>query len=153
MKEKKIIMISFIFFILCSLTVVGFHTKKKEGSMCGIIFFKTQKLAELRNFYINKLGCELWMDQKDCLIFRSGNMLFGFCQRKELVTGGMVTFFYEEKESVDKAYEKFKSIATSSPKMNDKYQIYHFFARDPEGRNVEFQYFASKIDWDFNRYK
>jgi hypothetical protein len=153
MREIKIMLVSVLFLILFSLIVVGTHNQKKEEGMCGIIFFKTQKLAELKDFYLNEVGCELWMDQKDCLIFKSGNMLFGFCQREEVEPGGMVTFFYEKKEAVDKAYKKFKSIAISSPRMNEKYQIYHFFARDPEGRYVEFQYFDSKIDWNFSLYK
>ena len=80
MRDIKIITVSVLFLIFSSIILGGIHNQKREGSMCGIIFFKTQKLAELRNFYINKVGCELWMDQKDCLIFRAGNMLFGFCQ-------------------------------------------------------------------------
>jgi hypothetical protein len=153
MREKIIAAGMVLLFVLSTLIVSGAQNQKKEGGMCGIIFFKTQKLAELRDFYLHEVGCELWMDQKDCLIFKSGNMLFGFCQREQAETGGMVTFFYEKKKAVDKAYKKFKSIAISSPKMNEKYQIYHFFARDPEGRYVEFQYFDSKIDWNFSLYK
>jgi len=153
MREKKIMIISSLFLIFTTLIVVGTHNQKKEGGMCGIIFFKTQKLAELKDFYLNRIGCLLWMDQKDCLIFKSGNMLFGFCQRDEVEPGGMVTFFYEKKTEVDKAYERFKSVALSPPKMNEKYPIYHFFARDPEGRYVEFQFFTNKIDWNFNQYK
>ena len=62
---------------------------------------------------------------------------------------GLITFFYDRKERVDQAYEQFKALARTPPQMNKKYRIYHFFARDPEGRMIEFQYFADEIDWAF----
>jgi hypothetical protein len=45
-------------------------------------------LAGLREFYQNKVGCEVWLQQEDCIIMRHGNFLFGFCQRDEADTGG-----------------------------------------------------------------
>lgn len=38
-------------------------------------------------------------------------------------------------------YDKCKDIALFEPKDNPLYGIYHFYAIDPEGRNIEFQYF------------
>lgn len=122
---------------------------KKGGGMSGIVFFKTQKLEELKTFYLEKVGAVMWMDQGDCVILRFGNFLFGFCTRDKADLDALLTFFYEEREGVDKAYEKFKGIAEEPPKMNPKYPIYHFFARDPEGRAIEFQYFTDDIDWKF----
>lgn len=121
--------------------------------MSGIVFFKTLMLDELRTFYVEKVGCKMWLEQAECFILRFGNMLFGFCQREEADLDALVTFFYPAKEDVDKAYELFKSTAAAEPVMNDKYNIYHFFAKDPEGRNIEFQYFAGPIDWDFDKWK
>ena len=117
--------------------------------MYGIVFFKTQKLAELKDFYMKQVGCELWLEQGDCMILRSGNMLFGFCQRERADLQGMITFFYDSKERVDKAYKQFHSAALAPPKMNEKYRIYHFFARDPEDRMIEFQFFCDEINWNF----
>ena len=88
--------------------------------MSGIIFFKTQKLNLLKDFYINQVGCQLWMAQEDCIILKFGNMLFGFCQRDSADLDALITFFYEKKEAVDLAYEKFKSTAQAPPKMNPK---------------------------------
>jgi hypothetical protein len=124
----------------------------KETGMGGIIFFRTQKLPELRAFYGERLGCTVWIDQQDCVIFRYANMLFGFCQRDDVKLDGMITFFFESKEAVDRHYERFKEIAHSLPKDNPRYQIYHFFATDPEGRTIEFQYFNHPIAWEFDRY-
>jgi hypothetical protein len=81
------------------------------------------------------------MDQKDCIIFQHENMLLGFCQREESDLKGMITFYYPTKQEVDLVYKKFESIADSTPRDNPKYPIYHFFARDPENRILEFQYF------------
>jgi hypothetical protein len=121
--------------------------------MGGIIFFQTRKLDELKSFYIDEVGCSIWLEQGDCQIYRFANMLFGFCQRDQAPPGGLVTFFYEQKEEVDRQYLKFKDIALAPPKENPKYHIYHFFAKDPEGRMVEFQHFNDPIDWDFNSHR
>jgi hypothetical protein len=53
----------------------------------------------------------------------------------------MITFFYPTKEDVDAIYDMLKHISTSEPKVFEKYEIYQFFAQDPEGRAIEFQAF------------
>jgi len=117
------------------------ETKISKQQFGGIIFFQTMIQAELKQFYMKEVGCELWLDQGGCQIFKHGNMLFGFCQREKVDDKGMITFFYSSKEEVDKMYLKFKNIAAAEPKDNPLYRIYHFYAKDPEGRNIEFQYF------------
>lgn len=121
-----------------------------EGS--GIIFLTTENLNIVKDFYQNKLKCQLWLDQGSCTIYRYGNLLLGFCEGKKADTNGIITFFFKNKEDVRKAYSKMKNIAKSEPKENKKYRIYHFFAVDPEGRTIEFQCFLHPIDWDFNIY-
>jgi hypothetical protein len=132
---------------------LGPKKQQQEGGVSGIIFFKTQKLQELKVFYQEQVGCQLWMDQGDCLIFKFGNMLFGFCQRDKADLDTLITFFYEHKSEVDRMYKKFKQIAVSTPEQNKKYPIYNFFAHDPEGRMIEFQYFTNSINWDFEQYR
>ena len=114
--------------------------------MSGIVFFGTNKLDELKNFYINEVGCDIWLEQADCIIFRHGNFLLGFCRRAEADITGIVTFFFDSREEVDRFYKKFSSTAENPPAENEKYRIYHFFTRDPEGRKVEFQYFLHPVD-------
>ncbi len=116
--------------------------KKKDG---GIIFLRTAQLEKITDFYIDSVGCTLWLDQGGCRIFRHGNMLLGFCGSDKAETEGVITFFYPGKEGVDLAYEKFKNIADDPPKENPKYRIYHFYAEDPEGRVVEFQAFLHDL--------
>lgn len=103
-------------------------------------------LAELEEFYIEQIGCELWLDQGDCKLFRHGNFIFGLCDRDEAETQGMLTFFYSSREDVDRMYERFKQAAVSPPKYNERYSIYQFFAKDPEGRSLEFQYFDHPLE-------
>lgn len=115
--------------------------KQQKG---GIIFFQTQKQKEVSDFYTEKIGCSLWLGQGGCNVFQFENMLFGFCQREEADCLGMLSFKFSTREEVDNMYEKLKDIAMAEPVDNSLYRIYHFYAKDPEGRNIEFQYFWDK---------
>jgi len=141
-KKRILTIICVLFFTQVFLSYGGWD---KDQKVSGIIFFKTKMLPELNKFYLNEVGCTLWMDQGGCQIFKAGNMLFGFCHRDEAELDGVITFFYPSKEGVDHKYKQFKSIALSPPKTTEKYRIYHFFAKDPEGRIIEFQYFLDPI--------
>jgi hypothetical protein len=46
-------------------------------------------------------------------------------------------------------YERFRAEALDPPRDNPRYPIYNFFARDPEGRLIEFQMFTGDVDLDF----
>lgn len=109
--------------------------------MSGIVFLKTQEREKLKVFYQEQVHCRIWLEQADCIILQHGNFLFGFCQRDNVDNDTMLTFFYETEEEVNRIYNQLKSIASSVPTRNDKYNIYQFFARDPEGRPIEFQTF------------
>lgn len=113
--------------------------------MSGILFTKTKDLGPIKEFYTGQLGAEIWLEQADCTIFRHGNFLFGFCERDEIETQAMLTFFYESKEEVDRMYSILKASATSEPSQNAKYDIYQCFVRDPDGRTVELQYFNQPV--------
>jgi nitroreductase len=112
--------------------------------MSGLIFYKTEDLEMMDNIYSKKIGMELWLDQGGCKIYRHNNMLLGFCDRGESEVGGMITFFYDSDSEVDKLYQKFRDSATTEPRFNPDYNIYHFFAKDPEGRVLEFQVFKNQ---------
>lgn len=89
---------------------------------------------------------ELWLEQADCIILKHGNLLLGFCQREEPDTQGIITFVYENTDQVYNMYKKFRAEAMAEPVVNEKYNIYHFFAKDPEGRLVEFQNFLQQVN-------
>lgn len=113
--------------------------------MAGIVFLSTADLEKIRTFYLEEVGCTLWLDQGDCLIFQHENLLLGFMDRSRIDHGGLITFFYEEKSAVDRLHERFKDRAEAPPRMHPKYRIYHFFTQDPEGRRLEFQYFDHEL--------
>lgn len=118
------------------------NTTAKPG---GIIFFAAEKLDTTVNFYIDKIGCELWLDQGACKILKYSNMLFGFCETGKPDSQTVITFFYPEKKTVDSMYDKLRGIAKNPPSMNPRFRIYNFYAIDPEGRTIEFQYFNHEL--------
>ena len=116
--------------------------------MHGIVFFRTKNLSTIKEFYESIPNIELWLEQADCIVFKHGNLLVGFCQRENTDTQGMITFVYDSKEEVDtmKTWCNTHHVPLDSlPKENQKYRIYHFFARDPDGRAIEFQYFLDQM--------
>lgn len=115
-------------------------------TLSGIVFFKTTRLGEIVDFYLNDIGMRIWLEQEDCTILSHGNLLLGFCQRDSPDVEGMITFFYPEKGDVDEMYEALSGIATTEPVINERYEIYQFFAEDPEGRALEFQAFLHRIE-------
>jgi hypothetical protein len=112
--------------------------------MSGIVFMSTQMRDEIVSFYTSSFGMEIWLEQRDCTILRHDNLMIGFCQRENADTGGIVTFFYGSNEEVDGKYTQLQDLAEGPPRENDKYRIYHFFLRDPEGRRLEVQRFLDR---------
>jgi len=118
--------------------------------MAGIVFLKTNDLEKTKKFYMDKIGATIWVDQQDCIIFKHDNFLFGFCERGETDHGWLLTFFFRTSSEVDEIYEKTKDLAITKPIKNDKYNIYQFYAKDPEGRDIEFQAFLHEIDFNWD---
>ena len=113
--------------------------------MNGIVFYKTRKYKQVREFYESVLALDIWLEQKECVIYQYGNFLLGFCNREEADTESMITMFFDSRLKVDSFYKRLEHIAVEEPKYNSDYEIYHFFAEDPEGRTLEFQYFENDI--------
>lgn len=118
----------------------------------GLTFLKTRKRQEMVEFYTSKIGMSIWLEQPNITILGFGNILLGFNQLPEEQAAGepdvsgMYTFVYPSKEEVDQMYTAFQdSTADGPPRVNARYQIYQFFAKDPEGRALEFQAFLHPI--------
>jgi catechol-2,3-dioxygenase len=116
------------------------------SGLAGIVFFRTTMLNEIVEFYVTDIGMRVWLEQEDCVILSHGNLLLGFCDRETPEIDGLITFFYPTKEDVDEMYDMLSHIATSEPSASEKYEIYQFFAQDPEGRVIEFQTFLRPIE-------
>ncbi len=109
--------------------------------MSGIFFLSTMMRDEIVEFYTTRLELNIWIEQEDCTILRQDNLILGFCQRETADTGGIITFWYGSDKEVDDEYAKLADVAEGPPEVNEKYRIYHFFFRDPEGRMLEVQRF------------
>ncbi|MFB6301095.1 MAG: VOC family protein [Halobacteriales archaeon] len=114
--------------------------------MTGLVFFGTSQLEETVAFYTEEVGMEVWLEQSECTILKFDNMLLGFCEHQEAETEGTITFVSEDRDGVDAWYEQFADRAEDEPRVNEPFDIYNFFARDPEGRSIEFQTFLHPTD-------
>lgn len=114
--------------------------------MTGIVFFGTERHDDVVGFYRDVVGADVWLEQPGCTILEHGNLLVGFCDREETEDCGTVTFVYDDREAVDEMYERVGDAARDAPRENERYQIYQFFADDPDGRAVEFQTFLHEVD-------
>jgi nitroreductase len=113
--------------------------------MAGIVFLRTEDLEGTVAFYKGEVGMDIWLEQAECTLLRHGNLLLGFCQGPSADTEGVLTFYYPTKEDVDRMYEKMAGRAEAEPMENERYDIYHFFVKDPEKRIVEFQAFRKPM--------
>ena len=118
--------------------------------MSGLIFLKCKDLAMMKDFYTNTVKMKIWLEQPQICILRHGNFLIGFHEAGEIDDGCLLTFYYDTNEEVDAMYGPLKDTASFEPRVNEKYRIYHFFAKDPEGRNIEFQRFLHSVDDDWS---
>lgn len=119
--------------------------------MAGIVFYKTTDVEAVHAFYTSRMGCRLWHDQGACRIYSNGNLLIGFCKAEKADMQSVITFFYPSQEEVAHKYDELKDVATTEPLLNDRFNIYQFYAEDPEGRTVEVQFFNHDIGYDFAR--
>mmetsp|Transcript_12513 Transcript_12513/g.20814 ORF Transcript_12513/g.20814 Transcript_12513/m.20814 type:complete len:145 (-) Transcript_12513:50-484(-) len=115
----------------------------------GLIFLKTNMRSTIIDFYTKKTGMKIWLEQPNITILAHGNMILGFHQPEGSDftpdMQGMYTFVYPSRQEVDEMYEVLRDIADDAPRDNERYQIYQFFAKDPEGRALEFQAFLHPL--------
>jgi len=116
----------------------------------GIVFLSTTDLRGMVDFYTARVGASVWLDQGGCVILKHGNMLFGFCRGEEADTAGVITFFHGTREEVEAAHKALEQEAEHAPRENPEYRIYHFYARDPEGRRLEVQSFLHPLPGFFD---
>jgi catechol 2,3-dioxygenase-like lactoylglutathione lyase family enzyme len=113
----------------------------------GLVFFRTAALDDLLAFYVDTVGARVWHEQPDCTVLEHGAFRVGFCEADDpddAETEGVLTFVYPDRAGVDAAHDRLHEAgveADGEPRYNERYEIYQFFATDPEGRTVEFQTF------------
>lgn len=116
------------------------------AGMTGIVFYRTEQREAVVDFYTERLGFETWLEQEaGCRILRRENLLLGFCDGEETESDGIVTVVLETETAVNAMYEDLEAIADHPPDVNEEFDIYQFFAEDPDGRAVEVQTFRHEI--------
>jgi catechol 2,3-dioxygenase-like lactoylglutathione lyase family enzyme len=114
-----------------------------------VLFLYTADLPRTADFYENSLGLPLVLDQGACRIYGvSATGFVGFCQQGTAVgrtvanpEGVIITLVSED---VDGWYERLRGRGVAiekPPTLNETYNIYHLFVRDPNGYLVEIQRF------------
>ena len=58
---------------------------------------------------------------------------------------GIVTVYIADRNRVDTLYDRLDDCARDPPEENDQYDVYQFFAEDPDGRTVEVQTFLHPL--------
>lgn len=110
-----------------------------------ITFFYTRDLQATASFYEELLGLRLRIDQGLCRIYEvSRDGWVGFCQRAEAPLQPEGVIFTIVTPEVDAWYQHLLAQGVTfekPPAVNQQYQIYHCFLRDPNGYLIEIQRF------------
>ncbi len=112
-------------------------------------FYPVRDLAATRDFYEGILDLPLVRDQGACLIYKvSEHAYVGFCQHSDAPEphpGVMITLLSDDVDGVYDTLHAANVVTEGAPKTNDRFAIYHFFARDPNGYRVEVQRFLEPL--------
>jgi len=110
-----------------------------------IAFYGTKSVDATHRFYADALGLSLYLDQGTCRIYEvTKGGLVGFCEHLDIAVSGRSPIITLVTDEVDEVYENLVRLGHSPkerPKVNEQFQIYHFFVSDPNGYNVEIQKF------------
>jgi len=113
-----------------------------------VTFLHTDNLEATARFYEEILELPLVRDQGVCRIYKtSDDGYLGFCTHLDapVSTGIILTLVTS---SVDAWYETLLAKGVEilkPPAHNPKYQIYHFFFKDPNGYTLEIQRFDEPL--------
>ena len=112
-----------------------------------VTFVYTDDLAASAAFYETVLGLALALDQGGCRIYRVAKDAFlGICAKGKQTQepGGVILTFVTPDVDAWYAHLKAAGVALETPPAeNERYKVYHFFARDPGGYLIEFQRFLA----------
>ncbi|MHA2183108.1 MAG: VOC family protein [Promethearchaeota archaeon] len=110
-----------------------------------ITFLGTKDLKTTSDFYQDVLGLTIYKNQGLCLIFTiNPQSKIGFCTHMPVVHDEKSPILTLVTEEVDEIYNILinKGLKINEkPKINQKFNIYHFFLKDPNGYTIEIQKF------------
>jgi catechol 2,3-dioxygenase-like lactoylglutathione lyase family enzyme len=110
-----------------------------------ITFLGTEDLEATDKFYREVLGLDLYKDQGVCRIYEiAPGGKIGFCSHIKAVLEERSPIITLLTNDVDGVYHMLRQGGyelNEEPKINPKFNIYHFFVKDPNGYTVEVQRF------------
>ena len=111
----------------------------------SIMFLGTNDLEKTHHFYHELLKLPLYKDQGLCRIYDiSGGGRLGFCSHIKVIRdykSPIITLLTDEVNDIYARLIKAGMKIEEPPKVNPKFNIYHFFLEDPCGYSVEIQKF------------
>jgi catechol 2,3-dioxygenase-like lactoylglutathione lyase family enzyme len=118
-----------------------------------ITFLATSDLQATAAFYEGVLSLPLMLDQGTCRIYGvTHNAYLGFCTHLESPGQTPQVILTLVSQEVDSWYAYLLNkgvVLEAPPALNPRYNIYHFFVRDPDGYLVEIQKFLDS-SWPAN---
>ena len=117
-----------------------------------ITFLYVRDLEASARFYAGALGLPLAVDQGSCRIYRvcGRKAYLGICLGETNGDRGDALIFTLVVSDVDGLHRRLLAAGYSAehaPRVNERYRIYHFFVRDPDGYRLEVQRFLDEA-WD-----
>lgn len=117
-----------------------------------ITFLYVSDLQRSADFYENVLGLQLVTDQGSCRIYRAAGRqaYLGICEGAATEANVDTLIFTLVTADVDGWFRRVTSRGwpcEDPPSTNARYNIYHFFLRDPDGYKLEIQRFLDD-DWN-----
>jgi len=110
-----------------------------------ITFIYVSDLARSAQFYGGALGFQLVQDQGSCLIYQvTPTSFLGVCvtrPEKIGVAGALVTFVTQDVDEWHARVIEAGGTIVRDLTHSEEYQIYNFFAEDPDGNRFEVQRF------------
>lgn len=115
----------------------------------AVTFLYTADLSATAAFYEEVLGLPLALDQGVCRIYQITDTAFiGFCQSGTAVdrqvedpSGVILTLVSQHVDDWHLFLQEQEVTIEKPPTLNEKYNIYHLFIRDPNNYLVEVQTF------------
>ncbi|MBE2222814.1 MAG: VOC family protein [Anaerolineae bacterium] len=112
-----------------------------------VTFLHTADLVETAVFYQTILGLKMVLDQGRCQIFQvNGAAFIGFCEHFEGANpDGVILTLVSEQVDAWYDYLTARNVPVEKPPtLNETFNIYHLFLRDPNGYLVEIQRFLDQ---------
>ena len=113
-----------------------------------ITFVYSADLDRSHEFYADGLGLRMTMDQGKCRIYEvTSSSAVGVCTHRQPGPAGTILTFVTDDVDGWHARLTERGVATDgTPRLNEEFGIYHFFASDPDGHTIEVQRFERSFE-------